>query len=98
MKWINPIQRFAAVFGLAFFTLLVVTGCQTSSHPVDNEKLHELLRAQAGDTRVMGSSFTIREGDIVQITFPGAANLNTTQLVRRDGKIEMPLLGELQAA
>jgi polysaccharide export outer membrane protein len=64
---------------------------------VDNERLHELLRAQAGDTS-KGVTFTIREGDIVRIAFPGAANLNTVQLVRRDGKIEMPLLGELQAA
>jgi polysaccharide export outer membrane protein len=44
------------------------------------------------------NTFTIREGDQLRIVFAGAPNLNTVQLVRRDGKIALPLLGELQAA
>jgi len=40
----------------------------------------------------------LREGDVVEVTFPGAANLNTTQQIRRDGKIDLPLVGELKAA
>ena len=40
----------------------------------------------------------LREGDVVKISFPGAANLDTTQQIRRDGKIAMNLIGEVEAA
>ena len=40
----------------------------------------------------------LRAGDIVAISFPGSANLNTTQQIRRDGKIVLPLVGEVDAA
>jgi len=100
MKWMNPLTRLAATFGFVVLTFALVTGCQTNSTgsagTSDGDKLQDLLRLQSGEVR--SNSFTIREGDVVRITFPGAANLNTAQLVRRDGKIEMPLLGELQAA
>lgn len=39
----------------------------------------------------------LREGDTVRITFPGSPNLNTVQQIRRDGKISLPLVGELKA-
>ena len=37
-------------------------------------------------------------GDVLVITFSGSPNLNTTQAIRRDGKIALPLVGELTAA
>ncbi len=40
----------------------------------------------------------LREGDSVRISFPGAPNLNSVQLIRRDGRITLPLIGEFQAA
>ena len=40
----------------------------------------------------------LREGDTVRVTFPGAPNLNTTQLIRRDGKVTLPLIGEYKAS
>ncbi len=95
-----PLARNAAVSGYAILTFLLVTGCQTtnsnSAGSTDGDKLQELLRVQSGEVHT--NTFTIREGDVVRIIFPGAPNLSTAQLVRRDGKIEMPLLGELQAA
>lgn len=42
-------------------------------------------------------SVKLKEGDVVVISFPGSPNLNTTQTVRRDGKIALPLVGELDA-
>jgi hypothetical protein len=39
----------------------------------------------------------LREGDTVRLNFPGAPNLNTTQAIRRDGKLALPLVGEVQA-
>ena len=41
---------------------------------------------------------TLREGDVLRISFPANPNLNTTQSIRRDGMISMPLVGELKAA
>ena len=43
------------------------------------------------------TSFKLREGDIVIVSFPGSPNLNTTQQIRVDGKIAMPLVGEFDA-
>jgi polysaccharide export outer membrane protein len=40
----------------------------------------------------------LREGDAVRISFPGAPNLNTTQQIKRDGRIALQLVGEVQAA
>ena len=41
---------------------------------------------------------TLRESDVLKISFPANANLNTTQPIRRDGMISMPLIGEVKAA
>lgn len=42
--------------------------------------------------------FTLQEGDVVKVAFPGAPNLDSTQTVRRDGKVSMALVGEVQAS
>ncbi len=36
----------------------------------------------------------LMEGDVINVTFPGAVELNTQQKIRRDGKISLPLIGE----
>ena len=40
----------------------------------------------------------LREGDVVKVTFPGSPNLDTTQPIRRDGKLNLPLIGEVDAS
>lgn len=42
--------------------------------------------------------FTIQEGDVLKISFPGAPNLDSSQTVRRDGKITLAMAGEVQVA
>lgn len=37
-------------------------------------------------------------GEEIEVAFMGAPNLNTTQKIRRDGKISLQLMGEVQAA
>lgn len=37
----------------------------------------------------------MREGDVVKIAFPGAPSLDTTQQIRRDGKIALSPVGEI---
>jgi len=41
---------------------------------------------------------TLREGDVLKISFPGNANLNKTQPIRRDGMISLDWVGEVKAA
>lgn len=42
---------------------------------------------------------TLREADVLKVTFPGTANLDTAiQSIRRDGKITLPIIGEVVAA
>lgn len=41
---------------------------------------------------------TLGSGDVIKITFAGAPNLDTTQQIRRDGKINLTLIGEVQAS
>ena len=43
----------------------------------------------------MAGDYIVGPGDVLKITFPGAATLNTSQAVRRDGKIALPFVGEL---
>ncbi len=57
-----------------------------------------LTNAMAEPAANTSQSIILREGDLVKILFPGAANLNTLQPIRRDGKITMQLVGEITAA
>jgi polysaccharide export outer membrane protein len=74
-----------AVFGIAALT--TVAGCQTSQVKLPVEPAPEHSEA-----------ITLREGDVLRISFPGAPNLDTTQQIRRDGRITLSLVGELTAA
>ena len=72
--------------GLLAAVTMFLAGCATESLP------------PAADNCKDGSDLIIlREGDVVKITFPGSANLDTQQQIRRDGKITLPLVGEVEA-
>ncbi len=57
-----------------------------------------VTNAMAGPATNTSQSIILREGDALKIVFPGAANLNTDQFIRRDGKITLQLVGEITAA
>lgn len=80
----------------------VLTGCKTAEQNQQAGIAAAAAAAQARDTAADQTTepdkFLLREGDAVRITFPGAPNLNTVQAIRRDGKIALPLIGEVQAA
>src|SRR2546428_13442607 len=44
------------------------------------------------------ASIKLIEGDALSITFPGSPDLNTTQRIRRDGKMDLKTVGEFPAA
>lgn len=62
-----------------------------------------LLGACASTPQAMPFAQTAREpasqslhaGDVIKVTFPRAATLDTTQQIRRDGKINLSIVGEV---
>lgn len=50
-------------------------------------------------TSMMGRApTTLAVGDVVKFTFPGAQEYNHVQKVRTDGKVSLPLIGQVNAA
>jgi polysaccharide export outer membrane protein len=74
------------------FLLAAVAGCQSDQFTPANSSKQMAKPAAATE------AITLREGDILKISFPGSPNLDTTQPIRRDGKISLQLVGEVQAA
>jgi polysaccharide export outer membrane protein len=72
---------------LAIFAFI---GCQSS--PSDKSA------AKTIPNQPHSEIITLSEGDVLKISFPGSVNLDTTQQIRRDGKISLPLVGDVQAA
>jgi polysaccharide export outer membrane protein len=67
--------------------LTAITGCTTP------EAMNTITAGMSS-----GEAVSLREGDVLKISFPGAPNLDTTQPIRRDGRITLPSLGEIKAA
>lgn len=47
-------------------------------------------------TKVVPDVQTLNPGDVIRIAFPGAPNLETTQQIRRDGRINLSIIGEVK--
>jgi polysaccharide export outer membrane protein len=75
------------LIGILLATAFVFSGCATDKS----------MPATAGD-KSHSASVILREGDVLKITFPGSPNLDVTQQIRRDGKITMSLVGEVDAS
>jgi polysaccharide export outer membrane protein len=80
--------------------LLGSFGCGTPNESQD------LMAARAAMSSAMNSgpgpadnsSIRLNAGDAVAVTFPGAGPMNTTERIRLDGHIAMPLIGDVMAA
>jgi polysaccharide export outer membrane protein len=80
-----------ALFVLAAVTTVTLTGCGTMPEGVPVSQKGTMDKPHA-------ETIILREGDVLKVTFPGSPNLDTTQPIRRDGKLNLPLIGEVQAA
>jgi polysaccharide export outer membrane protein len=76
------------VWAVVFALWMAVGGCGTP----------DFQQGTALESPEKPESLVLREGDTLKISFPGAPNLNTTQQIRRDGKISLSLVGEVSAA
>ena len=81
------VATFAGAFALLGAVLLGLSGCESPSSSFIPP-----------EDRAPGTSMKLSEGDLVRIIFPGATNLNMLQQIRRDGKMSLPLVGEVTAA
>ena len=89
----RPLMLAQLAFALA--VLLAGAGCKTpSQHSSENGG----KAPDTAQTPENPQAIVLREGDSLKISFPGAPNLDATPQVRRDGKIELSLIGEVQAA
>jgi protein involved in polysaccharide export with SLBB domain len=79
-----------AMLSLALVAAGMVAGCKTQTiSPTD------ALKAQAAKTNEL---MNLREGDVLKISFPGSPSLDKTVTIRRDGKISLDLVGDVDAA
>ena len=71
-----------------------------NAYPAGRTVLDWLRGTCAGDSSQMAAptKVTLVAGDVVKLTFPGTPDLNQSQKIRTDGKINLPLIGEVDAA
>ena len=93
--WSNNLLGSAALCGLVMLLLFAVAGCETAQF---GDFTPQQLAAQAATNAFSADSIVLHEGDVVKVIFPGAPNLNASQPIRRDGRITLQLLGEVQAS
>jgi polysaccharide biosynthesis/export protein len=103
-------RRFSRLMQLAagIAVLATVAGCQTESSPFTpatpavSTRVHPVIPEAAPTAATPATnrraSYALREGDILKISFPGSPNLNNVQQIRTDGKITLPLIGDVDAA
>jgi polysaccharide export outer membrane protein len=85
-----------AMLPLALMAAGMLTGCKTQIPPTAALKEQA---AMAGESAAKTNELmNLREGDVLKISFPGSPTLDTTQTIRRDGKITMQLVGDVDAA
>jgi polysaccharide export outer membrane protein len=78
----------AAAAVLALALCVAGSGCQTDLPPIT---------PTTGDL-TNTNSLTLHEGDVIQIKFPGAPELDTVQTIRSDGKITINMAGDVKVS
>lgn len=84
MKAVFPLRLFTLTLSLSVGSLFF-SACSTPSY------------SPGVPAKVAPDVQTLNAGDVVRITFPGAPNLDTTQQIRRDGRINLYMIGEVKA-
>lgn len=78
---------------LLFVFLFTISGCQTEQFPDQDQNVPrpDLSKSSA-------QPMFLREGDTVTVSIPSSPTLDTTQQIGTDGKIDLPLIGEVPAS
>jgi polysaccharide export outer membrane protein len=83
--WSITFSIFAAA--VSFF----LAGCGST-------KSHSGTDFPAPNSMMSSNDVVLKEADHLKIVFPGASQLDTDPIIRRDGKIGLPIVGEIKAA
>lgn len=70
---------------------LLFAGCETTAPSGSAVPSAQVAPAEAAPAPEV---LTLKEGDALRISFPGVPSMDTTQQVRQDGRINLPMLGE----
>lgn len=84
-----PLRRLSGLgmsYVLAALVLLLCNGCTTPS------------RTSLAEQQIVSTPVNLSPGDVIKLSFSGSADLNQTQKIRADGKVSLPLIGEVTAA
>ena len=82
-----------AILPLALVAAGMLTGCKTQ---ISQTAALKEQAAMAGElTRTNSELIKFKEGDVLKITFPSSPTFDTTQQVRRDGRITISLVGDV---
>jgi polysaccharide export outer membrane protein len=77
---------------LMFILIFTISGCQT-------DQLQNIPQLNPGASKSPAAqSMVLREGDTLSVAIPSSPTLDTTQQIRTDGKIVLPLIGEVAAS
>lgn len=77
---------FAVSSFFLFVVLLSFAGCQTT------------VSTNFPDESLARMPLTLSPGDVVKVSFPGTTELSQSQAIQADGKINLPFIGEVDAA
>jgi protein involved in polysaccharide export with SLBB domain len=69
--------------------LVLLSGCETTKSK---------SAPSHADSVQNTNSIVLREADTLKVIFPGDSTLTTAEVIRRDGKITLPIIGEVMAA
>jgi polysaccharide export outer membrane protein len=86
VRHLARLQFTAVIFAIGF---LFFAGCATS---------HSDFGQNPALPQKDSKDIVLSESDVLKIAFPGASNLDTVQTIRRDGKITLPIIGEVVAS
>jgi len=90
--------RVLSLGALVLVSLLGFGGCATTDEPTAQSQTDPGQKSGGPAAPAHSEVIILREGDVVKISFPDSANLDTTLPIRRDGKISPQLVGDVQAA
>ena len=82
----------------ALALLMGVIGCQSPQPSRQTPARPQFAELKDAGPAPQPEGLVLREGDVIKVAFPGAADLNTTATIRRDGIVTLPLVGQFKAA
>lgn len=82
-----------AMLPLALMLAVMLTGCETQD--ISAVALKEQVATAGELTRTNSELIRFKEGDVLKITFPSSPTFDTTQQIRRDGRITLSLIGDV---